>query len=125
MQPVPNPRLSRLVKELQGLGTSRTLVIEGPAAGRKLLAQKIATAIGVGLHVVAPGQAAPVNRKDSILFFDEADSLFGRRTEVKDSHDRYANLDNSPGLTVIGVNCMDKLPTALKARAKIIHVGDY
>jgi SpoVK/Ycf46/Vps4 family AAA+-type ATPase len=28
-----------------------------------------------------------------ILFFDEADALFGKRTDVKDSHDRYANLD--------------------------------
>lgn len=28
-----------------------------------------------------------------ILFFDEADALFGKRTEVKDSHDRYANLE--------------------------------
>ena len=30
-----------------------------------------------------------------ILLFDEADSLFGKRTEVKDAHDRYANLDTS------------------------------
>ena len=28
-----------------------------------------------------------------ILFFDEADALFGKRTEVKDSHDRYANIE--------------------------------
>jgi hypothetical protein len=36
---------------------------------------------------------ARAERSDAILFFDEADALFGRRTEVKDSHDRYANLD--------------------------------
>ncbi len=30
-----------------------------------------------------------------ILFFDEADALFGRRSEVKDSHDRYANVEMS------------------------------
>jgi SpoVK/Ycf46/Vps4 family AAA+-type ATPase len=30
---------------------------------------------------------------DAILFFDEADALFGRRTEVRDGNDRYANLD--------------------------------
>ena len=29
------------------------------------------------------------------LFFDEADALFGKRTEVKDAHDRYANLEVS------------------------------
>jgi ATP-dependent 26S proteasome regulatory subunit len=28
-----------------------------------------------------------------ILFFDEADALFGKRTEVKDGHDRFANLN--------------------------------
>jgi hypothetical protein len=32
---------------------------------------------------------------DAILFFDEADALFGKRTEVKDSHDRFANMDQS------------------------------
>ena len=32
-------------------------------------------------------------RTGSVLFFDEADALFGKRTGVKDSHDRYANLD--------------------------------
>jgi hypothetical protein len=32
---------------------------------------------------------------DCLLFFDEADALFGRRTEVKDAHDRYANLEIS------------------------------
>jgi SpoVK/Ycf46/Vps4 family AAA+-type ATPase len=32
---------------------------------------------------------------NAILFFDEADALFGKRTEVKDSHDRYANIEIS------------------------------
>ena len=30
---------------------------------------------------------------DAILFFDEADALFGKRSEVKDAHDRYANIE--------------------------------
>ena len=30
---------------------------------------------------------------DAILLFDEADALFGKRSEVRDSHDRYANID--------------------------------
>ncbi|MFL6576110.1 MAG: AAA family ATPase [Povalibacter sp.] len=33
-------------------------------------------------------------RTSSILFFDEADAIFGKRTEVKDAHDRYANLSS-------------------------------
>src|SRR5216683_2943655 len=32
---------------------------------------------------------------NAILFFDEADALFGKRSEVKDSHDRYANIEIS------------------------------
>lgn len=32
---------------------------------------------------------------NSILFFDEADALFGKRSEVKDSHDRYANIETA------------------------------
>ena len=33
--------------------------------------------------------------RHAILLFDEADALFGRRSEVKDSHDRYANIEVS------------------------------
>lgn len=38
----------------------------------------------------------------TLLVFDEADALFGRRSEVKDSHDRYANLASSYSLCVHG-----------------------
>jgi SpoVK/Ycf46/Vps4 family AAA+-type ATPase len=34
-----------------------------------------------------------VGRGGAVLFFDEADALFGKRTEVKDAHDRYANVE--------------------------------
>lgn len=52
---------------------------------------------------------ASADPSSSILFFDEADALFGKRTDVKDSHDRYANAEMSyllqriesfPGLVV-------------------------
>jgi len=50
---------------------------------------------------------------DALLFFDEADALFGKRTEVKDAHDRYANLgvgnllqliEHCPGLVILATN---------------------
>lgn len=34
-------------------------------------------------------------KQGAILFFDEADALFGKRSEVKDAHDRYANMEVS------------------------------
>lgn len=54
----------------------------------------------------------------AVLFFDEADALFGRRTEVKDSHDRYANLEvgyllgrmhGRAGLSIVLVESRDAL----------------
>ena len=33
------------------------------------------------------------DRADAVLFFDEADALFGKRSDVKDAHDRYANIE--------------------------------
>ena len=38
---------------------------------------------------------------DAVLLFDEADALFGKRSEVKDSHDRYANQQAGPLLALI------------------------
>jgi SpoVK/Ycf46/Vps4 family AAA+-type ATPase len=38
---------------------------------------------------------AAASKRGSILFFDEADALFGKRTTVKDAHDRYATMDVS------------------------------
>jgi SpoVK/Ycf46/Vps4 family AAA+-type ATPase len=35
------------------------------------------------------------DRTDAVLLFDEADAVFGKRSEVKDSHDRYANMESS------------------------------
>jgi SpoVK/Ycf46/Vps4 family AAA+-type ATPase len=38
---------------------------------------------------------AEAERGTAVLFFDEADALFGKRSEVKDAHDRYANIEIS------------------------------
>lgn len=50
--------------------------------------------------------------KDWILFFDEADAMFGKRTNVKDAHDKYANqeinyllqrIEDYPGLAILAI----------------------
>jgi SpoVK/Ycf46/Vps4 family AAA+-type ATPase len=62
---------------------------------------------------------------DAVLFFDEADALFGKRTEVKDAHDRYANqevsyllqrIEEYPGVVILATNGKTKLPPALLRR---------
>lgn len=65
----------------------------------------------------------------SILLFDEADALFGRRGEVKDSHDRYANMEVSyllqriesyRGLAILTTNLRSSLDTAFQRRLEFI-----
>jgi hypothetical protein len=65
----------------------------------------------------------------AILFFDEADALFGKRTEVKDSHDRYANIEvnyllqrmeNYRGLAILATNMREALDSAFVRRLKFI-----
>jgi len=65
----------------------------------------------------------------AILLFDEADALFGKRSEVKDSHDRYANIEISyllqrmeayRGLAILTTNMKSSLDTAFMRRIKFI-----
>ncbi|BCL35106.1 ATP-binding protein [Nostoc sp. MS1] len=62
-----------------------------------------------------------------ILLFDEADALFGKRSEVKDSHDRYANIEVSyllqrmesyPGLAIMTTNLKSSIDTAFQRRIR-------
>jgi len=65
----------------------------------------------------------------AILFFDEADALFGKRTEVKDAHDRYANIEVSylmqrveayQGLVVLATNLKADLDEAYVRRLEYV-----
>ena len=65
----------------------------------------------------------------AILLFDEADALFGRRSEVKDSHDRYANIEVSyllqrmeayRGLAILTTNMKDALDPAFLRRIRFV-----
>ena len=65
----------------------------------------------------------------AILLFDEADALFGKRSEVKDSHDRYANIEVSyllqrmeayRGLAILTTNLKDALDPAFLRRIRFI-----
>lgn len=82
----------------------------GPrGSGKTQAAQEIASALGVELRRVDLRQLVSrhigeteknidrlfdaAERDGAVLVFDEADALFGKRTEVKDAHDRYANIE--------------------------------
>jgi hypothetical protein len=70
----------------------------------------------------------------AILFFDEADALFGKRSEVKDSHDRYANIETSyllqrvesfRGLAILSTNMRGALDAAFLRRLRFVVTFPY
>jgi SpoVK/Ycf46/Vps4 family AAA+-type ATPase len=70
----------------------------------------------------------------TILFFDEADALFGKRSEVKDSHDRYANIEINyllqrmegyRGLAILATNRRAALDPAFVRRLRFIVEFDF
>ena len=71
---------------------------------------------------------AAAETANAILFFDEADALFGKRSDVKDAHDRYANIEVSyllqrmeayDGLAILATNFRQNLDQAFARRLQI------
>lgn len=72
---------------------------------------------------------AKAENKDWILFFDEADALFGKRTNVRDAHDKYANqevsyllqrVENYDGLVILASNFKSNIDEAFSRRFQSI-----
>jgi SpoVK/Ycf46/Vps4 family AAA+-type ATPase len=68
-------------------------------------------------------------RSNAILFFDEADALFGKRSEVKDAHDRYANIETAyllqrmeeySGIVILATNLKMNLDEAFVRRLHFV-----
>jgi len=68
-------------------------------------------------------------RADVVLFFDEADAMFGKRSEVKDAHDRYANIETSyllqkieahTGVCILASNLAQNIDEAFMRRIQVV-----
>ncbi len=75
-------------------------------------------------HIFAEAESA-----NAILFFDEADALFGKRSEVKDAHDRYANIETAyllqkmeeySGAVILATNLKMNLDDAFVRRMQFV-----
>ena len=123
-------------------GSGVTALFVGPSGtGKTLAAEAVARELGFDMYridlpsVVSKyiGETeknldrvfAAAEHANAVLFFDEADALFGKRSEVKDAHDRYANIEIAyllqkmeqfDGLAILATNLKQNLDEAFARR---------
>jgi len=111
-------------------GTGKTLAagLLGKVSGREVYRVDLSTVVSKYIGETEKNLAglfATAQNRDWILFFDEADALFGKRTGVKDAHDRYANqevsyllqrVEDYDGLAVLATNLRTNIDDAFLGR---------
>jgi hypothetical protein len=124
----------------RGLGVNA--LFAGPSGtGKTMAAEVIANELGLDLYTIDLSGVISkwigeteknldrifraAEDADAVLFFDEADALFGKRSEVRDSHDRYANIEISyllqkmeqyEGVAILATNLRQNLDEAFTRR---------
>jgi len=122
--------------------TSVLALFAGPSGtGKTLAAEVVATRLGLDLYCIDLSQVVSkyigeteknlsrvfdaAEGAAAVLFFDEADGIFGKRTETRDAHDRYANLEVSyllarletfTGLAIMASNLRQNIDQAFLRR---------
>ena len=128
------------------LGKGLNVLFTGPpGTGKTMAAEVIAHELGLDLYRIDLSQVVSkyigeteknldriftaAEDSNAILFFDEADALFGKRSEVRDSHDRYANIEISYllqkmeeylGISVLATNLRQNIDDAFVRRLQAI-----
>ena len=124
------------------LGKGLNILFSGPSGtGKTMAAEVIASELGLDLYKIDLSMVVSkyigeteknLNRifkeaeeSNAILFFDEADALFGKRSEVQDSHDRYANIEinyllqkmeENEGIVILATNLSKNIDDAFLRR---------
>ncbi len=131
---------------LTSLGRGTAALFAGPSGtGKTMAAQVLARSLGLDLYRVDLAGVVSkyigetekrlrdlfeaCERAPVLLLFDEADALFGKRTQVRDAHDRYANIEidyvlqrmeQFDGVAVLATNRKGDLDTAFVRRLRFI-----
>jgi len=127
-------------------GKGVTALFEGPSGtGKTMAAGILARELGLDLHKIDLSSVVSkyigeteknldrifgeAQASNAVLFFDEADALFGKRSEVKDAHDRYANLEIAfllqrmeeySGIVILASNMRQNMDDAFVRRLRFI-----
>jgi SpoVK/Ycf46/Vps4 family AAA+-type ATPase len=116
-----------------------------PGTGKTLAAEVLAGELGLDLYAIDLSQVVSkfigeteknlarvfdaAESSNAVLFFDEADALFGARSEVRDAHDRYANIEvgyllqrmeTYSGLAVLATNLQRNIDDAFLRRMRFV-----
>jgi len=132
--------------EKLALGRGLTALFAGPSGtGKTMAAEIVANELGIDLFKIDLSAVVSkyigeteknLNRifteaehSNAILFFDEADALLGKRSEVKDAHDRYSNIEIAyllqkmeeyEGITILATNLRQNIDEAFTRRIRFI-----
>jgi SpoVK/Ycf46/Vps4 family AAA+-type ATPase len=127
-------------------GKGLNALFSGPSGtGKTMAAEIISNELGLDLYKIDLSQVVSkyigeteknlerifteAQTTNAILFFDEADALFGKRSEVKDAHDRYANIEigyllqkmeEYEGITILATNLRQNMDEAFVRRMQVI-----
>jgi SpoVK/Ycf46/Vps4 family AAA+-type ATPase len=115
-------------------GTGKTMAAEVLANEAKLDLYKIDLSIVVSKYIGETEKNLKTifeeaQTSNCILFFDEADALFGKRSEVKDAHDRYANIETGyllqkmeeyEGIVILATNLSKNIDSAFLRRMRYV-----
>ena len=133
-------------ERLFALGRGVTALFAGPSGtGKTMAAQVLARSLGMDLYRVDLAGVMSkyigetekrlkqifdaCERANVLLFFDEADALFGQRTQVKDAHDRFANIEidyllqrmeQFDGIAILATNRKGDMDSAFLRRLRFI-----
>jgi hypothetical protein len=111
-----------------GTGKTLTATVLGKATGRQVYKVDLSMVVSKYIGETEKNLAGLFDRaqhKEWILFFDEADALFGKRTQVRDAHDRYANqevsfllqrIETHNGLVILASNLANHVDEAFARR---------
>jgi SpoVK/Ycf46/Vps4 family AAA+-type ATPase len=128
------------------LGKGLSMLFVGPSGtGKTMAAEIIADELGLDLYKIDLSSMVSkyigeteknlsaifqeAEQSNAILFFDEADAIFGKRSEVKDAHDRYANIEVNyllqkmeeyEGITILASNFPQNFDDAFSRRLRFV-----
>ncbi|MBO6301733.1 MAG: ATP-binding protein [Ruminiclostridium sp.] len=116
-----------------------------PGTGKTMAAQIIAAELGLDIYRISLANVVSkyigeteknldeifekAKKSKVVLFFDEADVLFSKRTEVKDSNDKYSNMESAfllqkieeySGIVILATNLVQNFDEAFKRRMKLM-----